>query len=393
MAATRPGHALHRVITRFRRAKILVIGDLMLDEFVWGKVSRISPEAPVPVVWVQSESLMPGGAANVANNIRALGGQVTVAGFIGEDRWGELLLRELASRKVRTGGVVRTRHATTVKTRVIAHHQQVVRVDREQREAWPAGTIERLIKRIASQIEGVDAVVIEDYGKGVITRQLLESVIPLARRHQKIITVDPKDEHFDLYHRVTALTPNRAEAGTAINHELESDHDVEQAGKEILRRLECEGVLITLGEDGMWLFGQAGRPPRSALRGHPDGGRSGVWQTRIPTVAQEVFDVAGAGDTVIGTFTLALASGASMEQAARIANHAAGIVVGKLGVGVTTPDELIAALKSKPTMARRQSPGASLRPLRGRRSRLAQPGNGRSSNAASRGGRPFSRRQ
>ncbi len=375
MAATRSGNALHRLIPRFRRAKILVVGDLMLDEFVWGKVSRISPEAPVPVVWVQSESLMPGGAANVANNIRALGGQVTVAGFIGEDRWGELLLQELASRKVRTGGVVRTRHATTVKTRVIAHHQQVVRVDREQRETWPAGTVERLIKRIASQIEGVDAVVIEDYGKGVITRQLLESVIPLARRHQKIITVDPKEEHFDLYHRVTALTPNRAEAGVAVDRELESDRDVEQAGKGILRRLACEGVLITLGEDGMWLLEQGGR------------------QTRIPTVAQEVFDVAGAGDTVIGTFTLALASGASMEQAARIANHAAGIVVGKLGVGVTTPDELIAALKSQPTTARRRSPGTSQRPQRGGRSRLARSGNGRSSNAPRRGGRPLSRRQ
>ena len=324
-----PSTSLNRLIPRFARAKILVMGDLMLDEFVWGKVSRISPEAPVPVVWVQSESLMPGGAANVANNIHALGGQVTLLGVVGEDRWGGQLLAELTGRKMDTGAILTTHRPTTVKTRVIAHHQQVVRVDREQREPLPAGTMDRLIEAMRVRIDEVDAVVIEDYGKGVITRQLLEATIPLARKQRKIVTVDPKQEHFDLYRRVTALTPNLAEAGEAVGRELDSDVDVRKAGEEILRRLECDGLLITLGENGMCLFEQGAR------------------RVQIPTVAQEVFDVAGAGDTVIATFTLALASGATMEQAARLANAAAGIVVGKLGVAVVSPQELRVKLSSR----------------------------------------------
>lgn len=321
--------ALHTLIPRFRGAKILVVGDLILDEFVWGKVSRISPEAPVPVVWVESESVMPGGSANVANNIRSLGGQVTLVGIVGEDQWGSALLADLAARKIDTSGVLKSPRPTTVKTRVIAHHQQVVRVDREQRTPLPIALGERLIKAIEERIEQVDALIIEDYGKGVVTRALLEAVIPLARSHQKIVTVDPKEEHFELYRGVTALTPNRMEAGEAVGRELESDDDVERAGREILRRLACEAVLITLGEDGMCLLETQGRV------------------VRIPTVAQEVFDVAGAGDTVIATFTLALAGGATMEQAARMANYAAGIVVGKLGVAVATSEELLARMRPR----------------------------------------------
>jgi D-beta-D-heptose 7-phosphate kinase/D-beta-D-heptose 1-phosphate adenosyltransferase len=338
---------LASLIPRFARARVLVIGDLMLDEFVWGQVKRISPEAPVPVVWVQSESVMPGGAANVANNIRALGGRCAVAGVIGEDRWGTMLLEDLAQRKVDTATVLRVARPTTVKTRVIAHHQQVVRVDREQREPLRQDVLDKLLKRVLQEIEQVDAVILEDYGKGVVTRQLLEAVIPYARARKKIITVDPKQEHFDLYQRVTCLTPNRAEAGEAVGRELESHLDVQRAGAEILRRLECEALLITLGEDGMGLFEQGGR------------------RTMIPTVAQEVFDVAGAGDTVIATFTLALASGATMEQAARMANYAAGIVVGKLGVAVTSPDELAAKLRGKAAPPIRRSHEG--RPLRATR--------------------------
>ncbi|MBI3020527.1 MAG: D-glycero-beta-D-manno-heptose-7-phosphate kinase [Candidatus Omnitrophica bacterium] len=335
-------HSLDGLIPRFRSAKILVVGDLILDEFVWGQVSRISPEAPVPVVWVQSESVMPGGAANVANNIRALGGQVALAGIVGEDRWGSALLADLAARKIDTSGVLKSPRPTTVKTRVIAHHQQVVRVDREQRAPLPIALVERLIKAIEERIEQVDALIIEDYGKGVITRALLEAVIPLARSRRKIVTVDPKEEHFELYRGVTALTPNRMEVGEAVGRELESDADVRQAGAEILRRLECDALLITLGEDGMWLFEQGGA------------------HVRIPTVAQEVFDVAGAGDTVIAAFTLALASGATMEQAARMANYAAGIVVGKVGVAVATPDELRAKLSG--TRAPSRAAGRVRRP-------------------------------
>jgi D-beta-D-heptose 7-phosphate kinase/D-beta-D-heptose 1-phosphate adenosyltransferase len=336
-------HVLADALAKFPRMRILVVGDLMLDEFVWGKVNRISPEAPVPVVWVQSESFMPGGAANVASNVQALGGQVAVAGVIGEDRWGHLLLEQLASRGIDTESILHIRRPTTVKTRVIAHHQQVVRVDREQREPLPGAAVERLIKLVIDKLKSVDAVIIEDYNKGVITRQVLEAVLPAARKRGTIITVDPKEEHFDLYRRVTALTPNRAEAGGAIGKELQSDADVQRAGEEILRRLECDGLLITLGEDGMWLFEQGGR------------------QARIPTVAQEVFDVAGAGDTVIASFTLALAAGAGMEQASRLANHAAGIVVGKLGVATTTPEELRVALAKPPPAARRRRDRAAIR--------------------------------
>ena len=339
---------LNGILERFRAARLLVVGDLMLDEFVWGKVSRISPEAPVPVVWVSRESAMPGGAANVANNLRALGGQVTVVGVAGDDAGGRRLREELAARGINTRGLLTVERPTTVKTRVIAHHQQVVRVDRENPEPLPARVTGQLIKTIEGLLGDVDGIIIEDYGKGVITRDLLAAVVPAVRKRNKLATVDPKEEHFELYRGVTALTPNRAEAGAGVGRELATDADVRNAGRELLRRLGCEGLLITLGEEGMWLFERGGH------------------EARIPTVAREVFDVAGAGDTVIAAFTLALASGASMEQAAHLANQAAGIVVGKLGVAVVTPKELQQALgigagsvakrKAAPPARRRSAP-------------------------------------
>ena len=325
------------LLARFPKARLLVVGDLILDEFVWGQVSRISPEAPVPIVWVQRESVMPGGASNVANNVRALGGQVAVVGAVGQDGWGDALLDELAVRGIDTSGVIRDARPTTVKTRVIAHHQQVVRVDREQPDPLQATAGRRLRQAVLDRLPSVDAVIIEDYGKGVITAELLSAIIPAARRLKKLITVDPKEEHVELYRGVTSLTPNRQEAGRMVGRDLKRDEDLSWAGSEILRRLQCDAVLITLGEGGMWLFEQGGR------------------QTRIPTVAQEVFDVAGAGDTVIATYTLALASGAPMAHAARLANHAAGIVVGKLGVAVTTPQELQAAIDGKPRSSARRA--------------------------------------
>jgi len=333
---TRTDHtSLNGLLAGFRRAKVLVIGDLILDEFVWGKVSRISPEAPVPVVWAQRESVMPGGAANVANNIRSLGGQVAVAGVLGDDRWGRQLLDELASRRIDGRTIVTARRPTTVKTRVIAHHQQVVRVDREDAQALSPRLIDQLVDGVMKRLSEFDALVIEDYGKGLVTRRLLEAVLPAAKAKGCRVTVDPKEEHLDLYRGVTAITPNRAEAGEAVGWVLEREADVERAGKQLIQQLSCDAALITLGEDGMFLCERGGQ------------------QTRIPTVAKEVFDVAGAGDTVIATFTLALASGATMAQAARMANHAAGIVVGKLGVAVVTPRELNAALGGSTPRGRR----------------------------------------
>lgn len=318
---------LRRLITAFRRPTILVVGDVMLDEFIWGQVNRISPEAPVPVVWMQAESVMPGGAANVANNIRSLGGNVQLAGIIGTDRWGDILAQTLAKRGIGTQGLIRESSSpTTVKTRVIAHHQQVVRVDRESRTPPSPTMIKRVVACVRKQSDAVDGIIIEDYGKGLITRELLQQVVPLIRSRRKIITVDPKEEHLDLYQEVTAITPNRSEAGAMVGRELATEGDLRKAGQELLRRLRCEAVVITLGEDGMFVMEQRGRC------------------TRIPTVAQEVFDVAGAGDTVIAAFTLALASGASMPEAAILANYAAGIVVGKLGVATVSPDELSAKL-------------------------------------------------
>ncbi len=341
--------SLNGVLSRFPRTRVLVVGDLILDEFIWGQVSRISPEAPVPVVWVQSESVMPGGAANVANNVRALGGQVILVGAVGEDRWGDTLAADVRRRGIDTAGVIRVKRPTTVKTRVIAHHQQVVRVDREQPAPLPDAALTRVIGAVLDRLPAADAVVIEDYGKGLITRRLLEEVIPAVRRRGTVVTVDPKEEHVELYRGVTALTPNRAEAGRMVGRELARDADVAWAGKEMLRRLRCEAALITLGEDGMWLFERGGR------------------ETRIPTVAQEVFDVAGAGDTVIAAFTLGLAAGMRLAEAARLANVAAGIVVGKLGVAVATPEELRARLS--PATAGRNPERAKR--VEGRRRRLA----------------------
>ena len=335
-----------QAMARFPQARVLIVGDLILDEFIWGKVSRISPEAPVPVVEVSSESCMPGGAANVAHNVRALGGQVFVAGVVGRDRAGETLLKELRQRQMHVGGVlIDPERPTTIKTRVIAHHQQVVRVDKETHTPIDRRLGDALLSAVRAQIPLVDAIIIEDYGKGVVTRRLLQEVVPLARRHRRAILVDPKEEHLDLYRGVTAITPNRHEAGQAVGRALKDDAAVDGAAKELLQRLRCEAVLITLGEDGMLLLERGGR------------------RTRVPTVAQEVFDVAGAGDTVIAAFALALAAQMSMPEAALLANYAAGIVVGKVGTAVAMPEELLARVNGTPRRpaAVRRVPRAAVR--------------------------------
>jgi D-beta-D-heptose 7-phosphate kinase/D-beta-D-heptose 1-phosphate adenosyltransferase len=312
------------IILQFKEAKVLVIGDLILDEFVWGKVERISPEAPVPVVWVERESYMPGGASNVANNIRALGGNVYISGVVGSDERAQRLLEILSEKGVVTDGVmVDSTRPTTLKTRIIGGHQQVVRIDREKVHHLSGPTLKDIILYAKNTIPYVDAVIIEDYGKGVITPLLLKAIIRLARQHKKLVTVDPKEEHFSYYKGVTSLTPNIHEASAAAGIKIKDQKTLKAAGEKLLKHLKSDGILITLGENGMCLFQKNKRI------------------VQIPTAAQEVYDVSGAGDTVIAVFTLAMACGANMLDAARLSNIAAGIVVGKVGVAVTNQQELL----------------------------------------------------
>ena len=302
----------------------MVIGDLILDEFIWGKVSRISPEAPVPIVWVNSESFMPGGAANVANNIHALGAQAYICGVIGSDERGRILTDELRRKNIDVEGIViDNERPTTLKTRVIAHHQQVVRIDREKLEDIDDNVVSQILTFLKEKIYDVDAVLIEDYGKGLIVPRLLQEVASLAQKHKKIITVDPKENHFSFYQNATLITPNHHEAAHAVGKEIKNEQDLEEIGRALLAQQKSKAILITLGEDGMRLFEQRQQ------------------SVHIPTVAQEVFDVSGAGDTVISAASVALASGASMLEAAHISNYAAGIVVGKVGVAVATQEELL----------------------------------------------------
>lgn len=318
---------INKIVSAFKDVKILVIGDLILDEFVWGDSSRISPEAPIPVVVVERESLMPGGAANVASNISSLGAKTYLAGVTGKDDNGRRLKDLLADRGVNVEGIIPDmERPTTLKTRVVARHQQVVRIDREKTKGLSRAVNEKLIEYVRKKLDSVDAIIIEDYGKGVITPHLLKAIVPLAKRRGKIVTVDPKEEHFNYYRGVTAITPNRKEAEVMGKLRAADEASLDKLGMKLLARLKLKAALITLGEQGMRVF--------------EDGGRI----TQIPTVAQEVFDVSGAGDTVIAAFTVSLAAGARLIDAAHISNFAAGIVVGKVGVATTSQDELIARI-------------------------------------------------
>jgi len=335
---------LNKIIRNFHKANILVIGDLILDEYIRGDVERISPEAPVPVVWARDRKFVPGGAANVANNLRSLGAKVSLAGVVGSDGYRQVMLKELRNRGVEASAVIEeTGRKTTLKSRIFARHQQVVRVDWEDIEPIKRKTEEKLERFIARNLRNYDAVVIEDYGKGVFTNGFLSKVISFAQSLKKIITVDPKEENFESYRGVTAITPNRKEAENAIrylkmkdtrnefkvyNDVLKTGKDIKRSGQAILEHLQLESLLITLGEQGMWLF----EKNKNDL---------------IPTVAQEVFDVSGAGDTVIATFTLGLCVGAQKLEAAHIANFAAGIVVGKVGTATTTAAELLERISQK----------------------------------------------
>jgi D-beta-D-heptose 7-phosphate kinase/D-beta-D-heptose 1-phosphate adenosyltransferase len=315
-----------RIFNNFSRKKILVIGDLVLDRYIWGKVSRISPEAPVPVVEVTNENFFLGGAANVAHNIVSLEGQVTVVGIVGKDRTGDVL-RSILDEKGIGSCIFDDQRPTIVKTRVIAHNQQVVRFDREDKRKVAGKTFEAIIDCIKSAVRDHDAVIISDYKKGIVSSELVAEVVKASREKNKFIAVDPKTGHFHCYKNVSLITPNIMEASHGAGIEIKDEKSLIKAGRILLKKLPCKSALITRGEEGMSLFEKGS-------------------VTHIPTVARHVYDVTGAGDTVIAAFALAHASGATMHQAAVIANHAAGIVVGEVGTAVTTPARIMESIRN-----------------------------------------------
>ncbi len=320
--------ALKRLVGRFPGTRVLVIGDLMLDQFVWGDVSRISPEAPVPIVRVRRQEGRPGGAGNVVTNVVALGGRADACGLVGDDLAGRALTTALATAGGGLAGVVRSRAVpTTAKTRVIAHSQQVVRFDQDpDAGGLPARLATRLRAWVGRHARRYPVIVVSDYGKGVVTPELLADLAALRKRHGFAYVIDPKRPNFAHYRGASLVKPNLGEASVAAGIEIEDGTSLARAGSELLRRWEADAILISRGEEGMSLF-----KPRARAQ-------------HFPTAAQEVYDVTGAGDTVLATCALALACGGTFEEAARLANHAAGVAVGKVGTATVTARELVRAL-------------------------------------------------
>ena len=317
------------IIGRLRDSRIVVLGDVMLDEFLWGDVTRISPEAPVPVVDIKRESTHLGGAANVLANLLALGAQACVIGVIGDDFAGERIQSSVIDKSaLQTDGllIVDNSRPTTIKTRIIAQHQMVVRADREHRAPVDTQTESRIIAAVTAALANAQALVISDYDKGVVTPRILSEVLPAAYGRMPVL-IDPKIRNFDSYRPATLVTPNHHEALRLANLEEDSDATLQTAARMIRGRLSCDAVLITRGDRGMMLF---------------EGERDPV---HVATAAREVYDVTGAGDTVIATLSAALAAGASMTEAAVLANQAAGIVVGKLGTATASAREVLDSME------------------------------------------------
>ena len=317
---------LRTLLDNFRGKKIAIVGDLMIDRYYWGAVHRVSPEAPVPVVEVESESIRFGGAANVANNIQALGGTPFLVGLTGDDHPGELFAKMLKDQGFEGSGiVVDPARPTTIKTRVIAAGQHVVRIDNESKQDCPEGLRVRLIDAVRRNIDSIDGIIIEDYNKGAVTRDIIRAVVAAAREHGKPVAVDPKFNNFFEYEGVTVFKPNRREVEEVVGGRLKSREDVERAGSELLKALRAQNILLTRGEEGMSLFEANG----------------GV--LHLPTTADVVQDVSGAGDTVIATMTMALVAGADIRESCMLANVAGGVVVGAVGIVPILPEELLRA--------------------------------------------------
>jgi D-glycero-beta-D-manno-heptose-7-phosphate kinase len=316
-----------KAIRAFPNYKVLVVGDIMMDQFLWGEVTRISPEAPVPIVKVEEETFLLGGAANVVNNLLGLKGQVLLTGVIGSDGMGRRFLKKLQSLGTSTDGiVVEEERPTAIKTRVIAHQQQVVRVDRERVSPISTESMKNILEVVKKNSPQIRGIIVSDYGKGVVSQELMANLKKVAAEKAIPLLVDPKPYNLRWYDRVTLITPNHLEAGLAAGKKIESQEDLLWVGTHLLKKIKCESVLITRGKEGMTLFSKNKKAEH------------------IPTVAQKVFDVTGAGDTVIATLILSLVSGLTMSQACLASNYAAGIVVGEVGTAAVQAGDLIRVL-------------------------------------------------
>jgi D-beta-D-heptose 7-phosphate kinase/D-beta-D-heptose 1-phosphate adenosyltransferase len=322
------------LVTRFAQARVAVVGDLMIDRFIWGSVTRISPEAPVPIVREERRSASLGGAGNVARNTVALGGAAMLAGLVGEDADGRDLHDLCAGAGLSPDGILAVPgRPTTVKTRIVAHHQHVVRFDREEDAPVEASVTAGLARKALAMLEEAQALIVSDYDKGAIAPALLKPLLEEASRRRIPVVVDPKTRLMDHYRPATVVTPNARETAEAWGKPVRTEGDLEAAGRALQKRLESPWLLITRGERGMLLLPGEGKPVAVHAR------------------AREVFDVSGAGDTVVATLALALAAGASMIEAVVLANHAAGVVVGKLGTAALSGEELLGSVGEDDSVA------------------------------------------
>ncbi len=321
---------LNRILEQCRNRRILVLGDVMLDRYLWGQVSRISPEAPVPIISISDEDIRFGGAANVANNIIGLGGAPVLLGTVGDDQWGETFRRMLEERNLPSHGLIcDPSRPTTLKTRIIGNNQHIARVDYEEAHPIDPAVQKQIMAFLQEQIDQVDGIILQDYNKGVLTPELVSSVIALARQHEKIVTVDPKFDNFFSFKGVTLFKPNKKETAEALAMRLVSEEDIRRAGALLLKRLEAQAVLITLGAQGMALFERDGQA------------------SFVKTYTRQVADVSGAGDTVIAVVTLMLAAGAEMREAVALANFAAGVVCEEVGAVPIEQEQLRSAVLAR----------------------------------------------
>jgi len=312
----------------FSNISLLVIGDLMVDEYLWGEVDRISPEAPVPVVNIRRESYTLGGAGNVVNNLVGLGARVSIMGIAGSDQWGRLLIEHLNRLNVDATGVIWDGDRPTIrKTRIIGANQQMLRIDREDITPLHQRYLKPVYSRFEEKIPAADAVIVSDYGKGLITDHLMETITTIARKHGKPLIADPKGMVFTKYAGATLLTPNKKEAGLAAGIDITDEKTLIRAGRRLIDQAQPDALLITCGKEGMVLI-ETNQAP--------------YW---IKAKAQQVFDVSGAGDTVVAMMGLGIASGMTLSESATLANTAAGIVVGKIGTATVSPEELENSLR------------------------------------------------